>query len=80
MASRVVVHSNQADAEAVEKITVRLRAHGVEIVEEQPHMLLVSGSKETVGQALGDARGWSVTDLTTVPPPSTRQRVLKEPS
>lgn len=80
MVSRVVVHSNQVDADAVETITGRLRARGVQIVEEQPHMLLVSGTKATVDDALGDAHGWSVSDLTTTPLPSVRQRILKEPS
>ena len=80
MANRVVVHSNRPDAEAVEKIAGRLRAHGVEIVDQQPHMLLVAGDKETVGHALGNAQGWSVSEQTTVPPPTTRFSISKPPS
>ena len=80
MAKRVVVHSNRPDAETVEKVAGRLRARGVEIVDQQPHMLLVAGDKETVGHALGDAQGWSVSDLTTVPPPTTRFSIGKPPS
>ena len=80
MASRVVVHSNRPDADAVEKVAGRLRGRGVEIVDQQPHMLLVAGDKETVGHALGDAQGWSVSEVTTVPPPTTRFSISKPPS
>ena len=80
MASRLVVHSVQPDAEAHAEVAGRLRSGGIDIVEEQPHMLLVDGTRETVGRALGDARGWSITDLSIVPPPETRKRVLKPPS
>jgi hypothetical protein len=79
MAERLVVHSVVPDAEAYTEIARRLREGGVEIVEQQPHMLLVSSDRQTVDRALGNVRGWSVSALTTVPPPRTRERVLKRP-
>jgi hypothetical protein len=79
MANRVVVRKNRPDADTVEKVTGLLRARGVEIVEQEPHMLLVSGDKETVGHALSNAQGWSVSDLTTVPPPTTRFSIKGPP-
>jgi hypothetical protein len=79
MSERVVVHSVEADAEPGTEVAQRLRANGVEIVEQQPNMFLVSGDHKAVGAALGGARGWKVSPLTTVPPPSTRQWVLKPP-
>jgi len=42
-------------------------------------MLLVAGDKETVGHALGDAQGWSVSEVTTVPPPTTRFSIKGPP-
>ncbi len=79
MADRVVVHSVEADAETVKEVSGRLRSRGIEIVEEQPHMLLVSGSKDIVGRALANAHGWKVTELTAVPRPKMRERILKSP-
>jgi hypothetical protein len=32
-----------------------------------------------VGHALGDAQGWSVSEVTTVPPPTTRFSIKKPP-
>jgi hypothetical protein len=75
---RVVVHSVAPSADSADQVVLRLRSRGVEIVEEQPHMLLVSGTKETVGDALGDVRGWKVTDLVTVPRPRTRVSVSRK--
>jgi hypothetical protein len=79
MSDRVIVHSVAADAEPVDEVAQRLRDGGIEIVEQQPHMLLLSGDRQAVGRALGAARGWSVSGLTTVPPPRTREQVLKRP-
>jgi hypothetical protein len=80
MADRVVVHRFAADGETAEDIVARLRTAGAEILETQPHMLLVSGARDGIAGALSGARGWRMTDLQTVPPPSTRERVLKPPS
>jgi len=79
MSERLVVHSVAADAEPNADIARRLRDGGVEIVDQQPHMLLVSGDRQTIGRALENVRGWKVSELTKVPPPRTRERVLKRP-
>jgi hypothetical protein len=79
MSERVVVHSVEANAEAGTEVARRLRDKGIEIIEQQPNMFLVSGDHQAVGDALGGARGWHVSPLTKTPPPSTRQRVLKPP-
>lgn len=79
MSERVVVHSVAVNSKPDAEVARRLRENGVEIIEQQPHMLLVSGDRQTIGRALGDAHGWSVSALTTVPPPRTRERVLKRP-
>jgi hypothetical protein len=79
MSERVVAYSVTADAETAVEVVKRLQDKGVEIVERQPHMLLLSGDLQTIGRALGDARGWRVGGETKVPPPTTRERVLKRP-
>ncbi len=79
MSERMVVHSVSADAVADEDVARRVQAEGVQIIERQPHMLLVEGDRPAVARALNDARGWSISPLTTVPPPSTRERVLRRP-
>jgi hypothetical protein len=75
----MIVHSVAADALADEEVVRRLNAGGIQIVEQQPHMLLVIGDRATIERALSDAPGWSITPLTSVPPPDTRERVLKRP-
>jgi hypothetical protein len=79
MSDRVVVYSVAADAEPGAEIARRMREKGVEIIEQQPHMLLLTGDPQTIGQALGGARGWKVGGETMTPPPRTRERVLKRP-
>jgi hypothetical protein len=79
MDDKVVVHSVAADAEPAEAVAGKLRSGGVEIMDQQPHMLLVSGTKEAVGRVLGKTRGWSVTELTKVPPPRTRVGIRRKP-
>jgi hypothetical protein len=80
MSDRTVVFRADPNSESPEKVAARLRAGGVEIVEEQQNMLFVAGAKQTISGALGDARGWSLSAETKVPPPSTREKVLKSPS
>ena len=80
MSDRVVVYSATSDSEAAGSVAARLRARGVEIVEEQPKMLLVSGATDAISHVVGGARGWNVSAETKVPPPSTRKSVLKPPS
>jgi hypothetical protein len=80
MADRVVVHRFAPDGETAEDIAERLRTAGAEILESQPHMLLVSGARESIGRALTGARSWRMAELQTVAPPRTRERVLKPPS
>jgi hypothetical protein len=79
MSERIVAYSVTADAEAEAEVVKRLQEKGVEIIERRPHMLLLSGDPQTIGQALGGARGWRAGGETKVPPPSTRGRVLKRP-
>ena len=79
MSDRVVVYSVAADAEPDAEVARRLREKGVEIIEQQPHMLLLSGDPQAIGQALGAARGWRIGGETKVPPPRTRERLLKRP-
>ena len=79
MSERAVAYSVTADAEAEAEVVKRLQDKGVEIIERQPHMLLLSGDPRTIGQALDGARGWRVSEETKIPPPSTRQRVLRRP-
>lgn len=79
MSDRVVVHSVKCDAAPATDVLQRLRDKGIEIIEQQPHMMLVLGDLQTVSQALGVALGWTVSKLVTTPPPSTRERVLRRP-
>lgn len=80
MSDRVVVYSNTADAEDVRTVAGRLRSNGIDVVDEQTHMLLVVGSSEAIRRALGDARGWQLTEPQPVERPRTRERILKPPS
>lgn len=80
MAERIVVFRADPSSESSDKVASRLRAEGVEIVEEQPNMLLVAGAKQTISKALGNAEGWKLTPETKTPPPSTREKILKSPS
>ena len=43
-------------------------------------MLLVSGSNSAISKALDAVSGWSVTGLTEVPRPKTRESVRRRPS
>jgi hypothetical protein len=79
MSERMVVHSVSADAEADAEVAQRLHAGGVLVIEQQPHMLLVEGDKPKIVGVLNHVRGWTVTPLSTVPPPRTRERVLRRP-
>jgi hypothetical protein len=79
MGDRVVVYSIAADAESASGVAQRLRSNGIEIIEEQAHMLLVCGNRKTISRAIKDTAGWSISELRTVPHPQTRPRVLKKP-
>jgi hypothetical protein len=80
MADRLVVHRCAPDGETAEDIASRLRTAGAEILESQAHMFLVQGARDAISRALSGARSWRMSDLQTVPPPNTRERVLKPPS
>jgi hypothetical protein len=80
MADRVVVHRFAPDGETAEDIAARLRTAGAEILDSEPHMFLVQGARDSIGRALSGARSWRMADLQTVPPPGTRERILKPPS
>lgn len=79
MSERMVVHSVASDAEPDAEVFQRLHAGGIEVIEQQPHMLLVLGDRQAIARALDGARGWSISALTSVPPPRTRERVLRRP-
>ncbi|MCP3400971.1 MULTISPECIES: hypothetical protein [unclassified Bradyrhizobium] len=80
MSERTVVFRADPKSEACESVVKRLRAEGLEIVEQQPNMLLVAGAPRAISKALGDAEGWKLTEETSTPPPKTREKVLKPPS
>ena len=46
MADRLVVHRFAPDGETAEDIAERLRTAGAEILDSQPHMLLVAGARD----------------------------------
>jgi len=69
MSERTVVFSAGPNSETSEKVAARLRAQGIEIVDEQPNMLLVSGARPAISKALGDSGGWKLTAETKVAPP-----------
>ena len=77
MSDQTVVYRAKPDSEASDKVVARLRAGGVEILDEQPDILLVNGARQIVSEALGNAAGWSVSGETKIAPPNTRMRVLK---
>jgi hypothetical protein len=76
---RVVVYSVTSDAESAPVVAQRFRSNGVNILEQQDHMLLVSGDIQTIRRVLENTSGWNVSELATVPRPRTRERVLKKP-
>jgi hypothetical protein len=80
MSERTVVFRAGPKSEAPENVAERLRASGVQIVEQQPNMLLVSGTHQAISKALDDVEGWKLTAETTTPPPATREKILKPPS
>jgi hypothetical protein len=80
MSERTVVYRADPNSESSDKVASRLRAGGVEIVDEQPNMLLVTGAKQTISKALANSEGWGLTAETKTPPPSTREKILKPPS
>jgi hypothetical protein len=80
MSERIVVFSAGPDSEASEKVAARFRAEGIEIVDEQPNMLLVAGARPAISKALGDSAGWKLTAETKVAPPNPRMKVLKPAS
>ena len=77
MAERTIVYRVSPDSEASGKMASRLRAKGIEIVDEQQNMLLVEGAVQTISNALGDKAGWNLTAETKTPRPDTRKKILK---
>jgi hypothetical protein len=80
MSDRVVVYSATPECDHADRVAARLRAGGVEIIDEQPHMLLVSGPDAAISKALDAVSGWSVTGLTEVPHPPTREKARRRPT
>ena len=80
MAERTVVFRADPKSESSDKVASRLRAGGIEIVEQQPNMLLVTGARQAISKALADSGGWSLTAETRTAPPDTREKILKPPS
>jgi putative heme iron utilization protein len=79
MSTRTVVHVTGENPEPVDHVTDHLQAQGIDILDKQPHMLLVAADTDTVKRALEPVRGWGVSGVTTVPHPRTRPRVLRKP-
>jgi hypothetical protein len=79
MAERTVVFRANPNSESSGQVASRLRAGGVEIVEEQPNMILVDGASQAISKVVGAIDGWSHTAETKTPPPRTREKVLKPP-
>jgi hypothetical protein len=79
MNTRTIVHAHEPDAEPADAIASRLSGQGVQILSRGPYQFLVSGKKDEVAQALGEAKGWAVSEETFVPPPSTRVSVKRPP-
>ncbi|HEV7409914.1 MAG TPA: hypothetical protein VGO01_15650 [Bradyrhizobium sp.] len=79
MSDHTVVYRAGPNSEASDKVAARLRAGGVEVLNEQPNILLVNATSHAVSQALGDVAGWSVSAETKTPPPTTREKALKLP-
>jgi hypothetical protein len=77
MAERTIVYRANPDSEAPGTVASRLRAKGIEIVDEQQNMLLVEGALKTIRGALGDKAGWDLTAETKTPPPDARKKILK---
>jgi hypothetical protein len=77
MAKRTIVYRASPDSEASDKVASRLRARGIEVVDEQQNMLLVEGAIQAISSALGDGAGWNLTAETKTPPPDTRKKILK---
>ena len=80
MGDRVIAYKSSPNSEDAASVAMRLRARGVEIVDEQPQMLLLSGADDVIGHVIGAAPGWKVTVEETVAPPRTRESVRKPPS
>ncbi|WP_156332482.1 hypothetical protein [Rhodopseudomonas sp. AAP120] len=80
MSSHTVVFRAGPSSHTGDEVAERLRAGGVKVVDEQPNMLLVSGSRTRISKALGNAQGWSLTAETRTPHPDVRKSVLKPPS
>lgn len=79
MAQRTIVFRASPKSATSDQVASRLRAGGVEIVDEQPNMLLVDGAEQKISKVLGDTEGWGVSRETKTPPPKTREKVLKPP-
>ena len=77
MAERTIVYRANPDSDTSDKVASRLRARGIEIVDEQQNMPLVNGAIQKISKALGDAAGWNLTAETKTPPPDTRKKILK---
>ena len=77
MAERTIVYRAHPNSQTSEEVASRLRAEGIEIVDEQQNMLLVNGAMKTIGKALRGAEGCSLSAETKTPPPNTREKMLK---
>ena len=75
----MVVHSVAPDAEAEALVAQRLNAAGIAVLRQEPFMFLVSGDRDAVAGVVGQSKGWTMSPLTTTPPPKTREQVLKRP-
>jgi hypothetical protein len=78
MSDSVVVYNTDPAGESVSEVAQKLRASGVDIIEQQPYTLLVSGDAGTISRALQKMAGWSITQTRTFPHPQTRVGIRKK--
>lgn len=79
MADRMVVYSSEGQALPAGDVADRLRAGGVTVLEQTPHMLLVEGGALAVGKIVDDLPGWGLSVERKVERPRTRERITKSP-
>jgi hypothetical protein len=52
---------------------------GIAVIDEKPSALLVEGDADVISAVARRLDGWRTFALERIPPPDTRQRVLKKP-
>lgn len=79
MADRTVVYRGDTDSESTASVSRRLQAQGIEIIEEQPDMLLVSGAPNVIHDIVDVTKGWNASAETVTPRPDTEFSATRPP-